>query len=305
MTPADALRTAAAIIELPGRGQVRVTGADAQSYLQSLLSQDLAPLRAGDGAHALLLQPQGKLEADLRVLVCAPDEIWLDCEDAPAAVAALSRFKIRVDVTLTDLSAERAAVSVRGPDAAAVVAAQLGVDVPTTAHEFVTVDGCFVVRADWPGSPGVDILGPTDAVAAVVAQLGLPIAGGADAERLRIECGVPRQGLDIDDTTIPQEAFLERDAVSFTKGCFLGQELVCRIDSRGHVNRLLRILWLSEAVEPGTAITTGGRVVGAVTSVARAPEGAVALAQVRREVEPGAPVLVGAVDATVAAVPEP
>ena len=104
-----------------------------------------------------------------------------------------------------------------------------------------------------------------------------------------MEAGIPRQGYELDDTTIPQEAFLERDAVSFTKGCFIGQELVCRIDTRGHVNRLLRGLVVDGDVEPaiGAEITAGEKVVGRVTTVARSPRsGIVALALVRREVEP-------------------
>ena len=112
----------------------------------------------------------------------------------------------------------------------------------------------------------------------------------ADAyEALRVEAGVPRQGLDIDETTIAQEAFLERDAVSFTKGCFLGQELVCRIDSRGHVNRLLRRLRSDAALERGAVVVADGKDVGAVTSCGRRTS---ALAMLRREVEPGSEVVV-------------
>jgi folate-binding protein YgfZ len=112
-------------------------------------------------------------------------------------------------------------------------------------------------------------------------------------ERWRIANGRPRLGVDIDDTTIPQEAFLERDAVSFTKGCFLGQELVCRIDTRGHVNRFLRRLELDDAVPvTGAEVVAGGKTVGTVTSVVPNGDGAIALALVRREVEPPASVIV-------------
>jgi folate-binding protein YgfZ len=113
---------------------------------------------------------------------------------------------------------------------------------------------------------------------------------------------VPRQGFDIDETTIAQEAFLERDAVSFTKGCFLGQELVCRIDTRGHVNRLLRRLRADEPIARGATVFAEGKEAGTVTSAA----GAVALATLRRQVEPGSTVLlrsaVGDVRAEVEAV---
>jgi folate-binding protein YgfZ len=130
-------------------------------------------------------------------------------------------------------------------------------------------------------------------------------------EVARIEAGVPRLGVDVDERTIPQEAFLERDAVSFTKGCFLGQELVCRIDTRGHVNRHLRLLRLSgEAVPaPGAEVLAGDTTVGTLTSVAGVPgeSRAVALAMLRREVEPPADVRVrsdaGDLSATVEALP--
>jgi tRNA-modifying protein YgfZ len=141
-------------------------------------------------------------------------------------------------------------------------------------------------------------------------------AGLMAFEAARVRAGVPRQGLDIDEKTIPQEAFLELDAVSFTKGCFLGQELVCRIDTRGHVNRLLRGL----AIDPGTpagnattppagaGIVVGDKEVGALTTVARSESGVVALGYVRREVEVPAEVVVrwdgGEAKAVAAALPE-
>jgi tRNA-modifying protein YgfZ len=116
--------------------------------------------------------------------------------------------------------------------------------------------------------------------------------GTAAQEAFRIEAGVALQPIDLDDATIPQEAFLERDAVSFTKGCFLGQELVCRIDSRGHVNRFLRRFTTVEGdwPVPGAEVIVNGKVVGALTSVAPAELPTGALGYVRREVEPPAAV---------------
>ena len=114
-------------------------------------------------------------------------------------------------------------------------------------------------------------------------------------EMRRIEAGAPRQGYDIDESTIAQEAYLDRDAVSFTKGCFLGQELVCRIDTRGHVNRLLRRLRADTAISRGATVEVDGKAVGTVTSAV----GPVALAMLRREVEPASSVLVGSVTARV------
>jgi folate-binding protein YgfZ len=142
----------------------------------------------------------------------------------------------------------------------------------------------------------VDVLGPLDAVRAFVDESGLRRGTADEFEALRIAAGVPVVGVDIDDSTIPQEAGLEVDAVSFTKGCFIGQELVCRIDSRGHVNRFLRRLSLpGTAVPPvGAEVARDDKVVGTVTSATAVPgEGrVVALAMLRREVEPPAEVAV-------------
>jgi folate-binding protein YgfZ len=305
----EALTARAAVVDRSGRGLVRVTGRDARSFTDSLVSQDITVLADGDGAHSLLLQPQGKLTADFRVLQLGAEELWLDTDEACGSVLAdgLNRFKIRVQVDVTDASSDFGQLTVRGPDAPTVVAAALDVTVPESQHAHVGWRGARVVRADWPGSPGVDIVGPTADVSDAVRMLvdaGVARAGADALEAVRIEAGMPRQGFDIDETTIPQEASLELDAVSFTKGCFLGQELVCRIDTRGHVNRLLRGLTVAGEVERGAEVRAGDKAVGVVTSVARSPRrGAIALATLRREVEPGATVAVAGVDAVVQDLP--
>jgi hypothetical protein len=168
------------------------------------------------------------------------------------------------------------------------------------------------VRADWPDRPGVDVVGPIESVRAVrdaLREAGVPAVELGQYETARIEAGLPRLGVDVDERTIPQEAFLERDAVSFTKGCFLGQELVCRIDTRGHVNRHLRRLRISagRAPERGAEVVADGASVGTVTSVAEGAGASLALAMVRREVAPPAEVTLrdadGEVSATVEALP--
>jgi folate-binding protein YgfZ len=138
--------------------------------------------------------------------------------------------------------------------------------------------------------PAAAVDGARDALLAA----GVPSIEPDAYEVARIEAGVPRLGVDVDERTIPQEAFLDRDAVSFTKGCFVGQELVCRIDTRGHVNRHLRKLRLDRASVPerGADVIVDGAAVGTVTSATPAPDGALALAMVRREVEPPAEVAV-------------
>lgn len=273
------------------RDVVAVWGPDATTFLQSLLSQDLDPVAVGGTAHALLLEPKGKLVVDLRAARVRDDEWWCVCEAGfgPVLAQGLQRFRIRVKVEIEDRSADVAAVALRGPDAIEL-------------HQRVLEPaGSIAVRVDWRDAPGIEVLGEPAAIDAVVSEL---VNAGAveiteDAyEALRIEAGIPRQGFDIDDTTIAQEAFLERDAVSFTKGCFLGQELVCRIDTRGHVNRLLRRLRADAPIARGAAVIADGKEVGTVTSAV----GSVALAMVRRQVEPGSVVAVGNLNATVEAV---
>jgi tRNA-modifying protein YgfZ len=279
------------IVAHVARDVVAVWGPDATTFLQSLLSQDLDPVAVGGSAHALLLEPRGKLVVDMRVAHVTADEWWCVCEPGFGAVlaAGLKRFRIRVKVDIEDRSTAVAAAALRGPDA---IELHAGVLEPA---------GSISVRVDWGAAPGIEIVGEPTAIDAVIAELA---SAGAreitdDAyDTMRIEAGVPRQGFDIDETTIAQEAFLERDAVSFTKGCFLGQELVCRIDTRGHVNRLLRRLHADAPIARGATLLAGGKEVGTVTSAA----GTVGLAMVRRQVEPGTAVTAGNVTATVEAV---
>ena len=258
------------------RDLVVVKGPDATSFLQSLVSQDLDALAVGASAPSLLLSPQGKLLVDFVALRVDENTWWLVCEGGfgePLA-AGLNRFKIRVKADVHEEPV--AALAVRGIDVAGA-------------------PGVTCIR----GRGGVDVIGAPDAVAAFSAALDVPLRDADAYERARIEAGVPRQGVDIDERTIPQEAFLEQDAVSFTKGCFVGQELVCRIDTRGHVNRLLRRLRASGGLVAGAPVTAGdGKTVGEITSSA----GDVALAMVRREVEPGAQLDAAGVAAVVEAV---
>jgi tRNA-modifying protein YgfZ len=266
------------VVDRSPRGLIVARGDDATSYLQSLVSQDLDPLGDGDHAPALLLSPQGKLDVAFRILRTG-DEWWLDTDAAyaPRLLASLNRFRIRVKVDLEDRTSTTGLVSTVGVSTDAILAA---------VHALPT---------DWAGQPGVDLLGPLDAVRAAAAAMPGSVERWAPErfEPFRIEAGVPRLGVDIDDSTIPQEAFLERDAVSFTKGCFVGQELVCRIDTRGHVNRYLRGVRIPDGATPprGATVVVDGADRGTLTSVAAVPgeTRAVGLAMVRREVEPPIP----------------
>jgi len=305
LTELDSLHhpvSAGTVVDRSDRGFVRVTGPDALTFLQALVSADLDALADGDAAPSLLLHPQGKLDVAFRLVRVAADDLWLDTDPgfAPQLVASLARFKIRVDATIEDRSAYWSMVTVVGADLAPGARGPLQV-VPTTLG--VDVLGPWSELAGQLGSgQAPDTLGPLDGALAAAASVGL------DAwDAFRIERGVPVQPVDVDDSTIPQEAELELDAVSFTKGCFLGQELVCRIDSRGHVNRFLRRLTAIDGARParGAEIVADGKVVGSVTSVT--PEGlpALALGYVRREIDPGATVELRGATGTATAVVAP
>jgi folate-binding protein YgfZ len=278
----ELLRSGVASVDRSDRGFALVSGPDAVSFLQALISADLDAVTDGEGAHSLLLSPQGKLDVDFRLLRVG-DELWLDCDPglADQLVASLNRFRIRVDATVTDRSPDFGMVSCFG---------RVSPELPAALHAHVAVDGARAVRTRW----GFDVIGPRDAVARATAARsgGGALVGETAYEAWRIEQGIPVQPLDIDASTIPQEAMLEQDAVSFTKGCFLGQELVCRIDSRGHVNRFLRRVAAIQGDWPerGAEIVVDGKVVGTLTSVAPAEVPTGALGYVRREVDPPAPV---------------
>lgn len=270
-----ALREDVGVVELP-RDFVRVVGPDASAFLQGQLSQDVG-LATGRSAWALLLQPQGKMVALLRVTRLGDDDFVLDTDGGWAGVVLerLNRFKLRVKADLEPLAWR--CVALRGP----------------RAHDAAAgaVTG-LVVDADWPGLPGADLIGEAPAPPDGVRRCSL------DAyQAVRVEAGVPEMGRELDERTIPAEAGVVERSVSFTKGCYTGQELVARIDSRGgNVPRRLRGVVVTTNVipPPGASVTVDAKEVGELTSVAesvgrRAP---VALAYVRRAVEPPADAVV-------------
>jgi folate-binding protein YgfZ len=256
-------------VEVP-RDVVRVTGPDAVSYLQGQLSQDVAALAVGASAWSFVLQPQGKVDAWFRVTRAGDDELLLDVEGGfgEALVARLERFKLRTKADLELLPAWRM-LAVRGASRR-----EEGARPP------------FAPESGW-GVAGYDLLGPDLTPPDGVAEGSLD-----DYEALRIECGVPALGRELTERTIPAEAgqaVIDR-SVSFTKGCYTGQELVARIDSRGgNVPRHLRGLILDgdDVPEAGTPVVIEGAEVGSVTSAVRSSrlEAVVALAYVQRAVD--------------------
>jgi folate-binding protein YgfZ len=282
------------VVRVP-REFVEVVGPDAASFLQGQLSQDVERLPTGGSAWSFLLQPQGKVDAWLRVTRVADDAFVLDVDDgyAEAVLARLNRFKLRVKVELSVL--DWCCVALRGPGAA---------DEALTLASTGESGRVFAVDAAWPGIEAFDVIGTRESLSDT------ETADSIDQyERARIESGVPAMGRELSEATIPAESGVVPRSVSFTKGCYTGQELVARIDSRGgNVPRHLRLVRSRAALPEGARLVHDGRDVGVVTSAASAPDGAVALALVGRAVDPPAVVRVtwdgGEADGRVEPLPE-
>jgi tRNA-modifying protein YgfZ len=301
------LREECGLVERPGRGLLVVSGPEAGEYLQGQLTNDTEAIEPGEGSYAALLDRKGHLQADMRVLRPGDGpQLWLDLEPEglTAANRHLQMYKIGREVEVADASGERVLLSLIGPRAVDVAGAA---PLPENFCETVTVAGadCLAVGA----AEGIDLLVPAAELQRVREGL---LGGGAvpaspeAAEILRIEAGRPRFGAEMGTETMPAEAGIVEQAVSFTKGCYIGQETVARLHYKGKPNRHLRGLRLSAPARAGAALRLGEKEVGTLGSAAVSPAlGPVGLAILRREAEPGTTVAVGedGVTAEVVALP--
>ncbi len=270
----DALRHGVGAVTLP-RDVLAVSGADAVEYLQGQCSQDVATLSEGEAADALLLSPQGKVDAFVRVTRTGPDAFLIDTDAGfgEVARARLERFRLRVKVHIEPLS--WLCLAVRGPASGSVP--------PTSEPEVLRLP------IAWPGLSGFDLIGPAPTFPEAVRR-----CGSAAWEAVRVEAGIPVMGREITESTIPAEAGLVERTVSFTKGCFTGQELVARLDARGTkvARRMCGIVFKEpeEAPPIGATVhtTDGEHEVGRLTSVAWSPGSGstVALSTLQRRVGP-------------------
>ncbi len=287
---------ACGLLDRSERGKLALTGGDARSFLQGQVTNDVEGLADGAGCYSAFLTPKGKMLGDLRILA-AGDELLLDTERV--ALQGLfnmtRRFSIGYDVELHKRTLERGLLSLVGPDAA-VVAGAGSLPLDEHAHSVIEIPGSGVVARAIRTDVGVDLLcsaEDVDALRAALADAGTPVVADAAVECLRVEHGRPRYGIDLDDSVIPQEAGLNERAVSFTKGCYVGQETVARLYYRGKPNRQLRGVLLSGPASTGAELSFEGRVVGRLASVAVSPRfGPIGLALVRREAPPGSTVAV-------------
>jgi tRNA-modifying protein YgfZ len=289
-----ALREEAGFLDRP-RGVVLVKGPDATEFLQGQLTNDLDAVEAEQGCYAALLDRKGHMQADMRVLRLSTGEIWLDTE--PGAIGPVVRhlqmYSVGREIEVEEASIIWAVTSVIGPAAPEVA----GTAPPAGEHaqRYFERQGVEVLAV--ATHLGLDLITRAEQASelrSLLASSGAVEVSEAAAEILRVESGRPRFGREMSSATIPQEAGIDGRAVSFTKGCYIGQETVARLHYRGKPNRHLRGLRLDAAATEDEAIALEARDVGRIgTAVTSPAHGPIALAVIRREAGPGAVVEVG------------
>ena len=282
----EALRHGAAWLDLSARGRIVARGRDRARLLHAITSNEVKKMTPGGGCYAFLLSPQGRIQADLS-LFAFEDHILLDTEVElrEKVLLHIKRYIIADQVELEDVTLTTACIGLEGPRAAAILAT-LGAPVPATDYAHVAWDDATVAAVTVTGQPGVRIYAPAERAAAVVHQLeaaGAVSATPDEARLVRIENGKPRFGEEIRDTSLPQET-QQMHAVSFNKGCYIGQEIVERIRAQGRVNKKLTRVTLEGGELPaaGSKTTVDGAEAEVMSAILSPESGAVvALAYVR------------------------
>lgn len=280
--PATEYRVAtsqAAFFDRGERGWIRVEGRDRRTWLNNLITNDIRGLAADAGCYAFALDVKGRIQFDLNVFNAA-DALWLDVDAtiAPKAIKNLELHAITEDVRMVDVSHSFARLGCVGPRSGDI-AARLGVrdydTLPALTLHHIT-DVVMLFRHDFTGMPGFELTvsgAPAADWLRRITQAGAAPVGRATLEVLRIEAGIPMLGRELDDTVLPAETGCLERAVSISKGCYLGQEIVERMRSRGSLARRLVRLHLSDAksITPPCSIFENGNAIGRVTSLARHP----------------------------------
>ena len=289
----------ARLVDRSDAGKLALVGPQAGEFLDGQVTNEVGSLEIGSGVYAALLTPKGKMLGDLRVLRVSENELLLICERVAlqAIFDTIRRALLGWDAELQKRTIEMGLLSVIGD------ADQLVPGLGAAEHSSKQFNEGYAVRTD----VGIDFVVPAERTETTRAELlvdGIAEIAADDAEIVRVEQGRPRYGVDLDDSVIPQEAGLNKRAVSFTKGCYVGQETVARMHYKGKPNRHLRGLRLSEPLAPGTTLRSGDKEVGKISSAVVSPRlGPIGLALVRREVAPGDEVQAGAATATVVELP--
>lgn len=305
----DAAREASVLAWREDRTMLALEGRDPVAMLQGLASNDVRPAAAGRCVYATLLTPKGRMVADLRVLPGGDGALLLDVPNATAEEVG-AHFGRFVPPRMARLGpSQHAVLGLYGPDAISRAAGVLdGTSAPADEDALTGApDGTLVVGTRYAGVPGLDLIAERDRLDELAAALGangVPTIDADTLDVLRIEAGSPRWGAELDDRRIPIEAGLTGRAISQSKGCYTGQEVIVRILHRGHVNWHLRGFEAAGAVAgpesgadrahpfaPGSELTEPGadKTIATVTSAAISPRlGPIALGYARRELEPGA-----------------
>ena len=264
-----ALRESAAWIDLSARGKICVNGDDRARLLHAITTNHIQQLTPGTGCYVFFLNAQGRVLADANIL-CREDHLLIDTEPEvrERIYAHLDHYIIADDVTLEDTTARTATLAVEGPQSAEVLA-RIGAPVPEADYAFAPWGSRLVARLSSTGSPGFFVFAPVDEQPALIAQLGIEQADAEAARIVRLEHGKPRYGEDITDRSLAQETN-QSHALHFSKGCYLGQEIVERVRARAQLHRELIPLDIdgTTAPAPGTKLTTQGNAAAEITSAA-------------------------------------
>lgn len=301
-----AAREGTALLDRSPRARIRLTGADRREYLQGLLTNDIAALGAGQGCYAALLTAQGRMIADMYVVETG-DEVLMDLEPevGDKVCAHLERFIFSEDVQVTNVTAATSQIGVFGPAASRAIVSATGGSIgaealdglPILSSRRVGRDGAdvLIVRRDDLGVSGFDLVVDRThaaALSAALADAGAAALDDAAADVLRVEYGRPRFLQDMTDDTIPLEAGIDERAISTTKGCYVGQEIIIRVLHRGHGRVAKKLVGLT--LSPSSSVPAAGdrihggaddRDIGVVTSAVSSPAagGPIALGYVHRD----------------------
>ena len=319
----DAARRRAAFLDRSDRGRIVVSGSERASYLQGLLTNDIVALKAGQGCYTAYLTAQGRMIADLYAYELG-DVMLLTMTGGvkDGVMAKLDQFIFSEDVQLGDVTGTFAQIAIVGPGAAATVTSIVSGASEAALREMPehgnargqwAGGAAIVTRVTDTGEPGFDLFvehAQAGALKAALLAAGVVELDEVNAAAVRVESGMPLFGRDMDGETIPLEAGIESRAISFTKGCYVGQEVIIRVLHRGHGRVARKLVGLTldgdRVPEAGAAIRSGDREIGHVTSSAASPalQRPIALGYVHRDfLEPGTEVSVGDQRATVTALP--